>query len=77
MTTLPGQFITRHVMNLAHPTYALGPCAECAKTDLYKVGHHGSRNATPRELLWEAFDKRGGGKNSASPPCRNGRFTDT
>jgi hypothetical protein len=25
--------------------------------DLYKVGHHGSRNATPKEL-WELFDKR-------------------
>lgn len=25
--------------------------------DLYKVGHHGSRNATPIEL-WELFDKR-------------------
>jgi hypothetical protein len=25
--------------------------------DVYKVGHHGSRNATPRKL-WEFFDKR-------------------
>jgi hypothetical protein len=25
--------------------------------DLYKVGHHGSRNATPKQL-WELFDKR-------------------
>jgi hypothetical protein len=25
--------------------------------DLYKVGHHGSRNATPK-MLWELFDKR-------------------
>jgi hypothetical protein len=25
--------------------------------DLYKVGHHGSRNATPKSL-WELFDKR-------------------
>jgi hypothetical protein len=33
---------------------------EVAKTDLYKVGHHGSRNATPRELLWETFENRGG-----------------
>jgi hypothetical protein len=23
------------------------------------VGHHGSRNATPRKLLWENFAKRG------------------
>jgi hypothetical protein len=27
-------------------------------TDLYKVGHHGSRNATPRSL-WNLFKKRG------------------
>jgi hypothetical protein len=27
-------------------------------TDLYKVGHHGSRNATPK-TLWNLFDKRG------------------
>jgi hypothetical protein len=25
--------------------------------DLYKVGHHGSRNATPK-MLWEGFEKR-------------------
>jgi len=30
-----------------------------AASDLYKVGHHGSRNATPRQLLWEAFTRRG------------------
>jgi hypothetical protein len=29
--------------------------------DVYKVGHHGSRNATPRKL-WEFFDKREGKK---------------
>lgn len=29
------------------------------KVDLYKVGHHGSRNATPKSL-WEAFKKKGG-----------------
>jgi len=28
--------------------------------DLYKVGHHGSRNATPKSL-WNNFSKRGGG----------------
>jgi hypothetical protein len=27
--------------------------------DLYKVGHHGSRNATPKDL-WKLFDKRKG-----------------
>jgi len=26
--------------------------------DFYKVGHHGSRNATPKSLLWENFSKR-------------------
>ena len=24
--------------------------------------HHGSRNATPKQLLWEGFSKRGSGK---------------
>jgi len=33
--------------------------------DLYKVGHHGSLNATPRSL-WNAFDKKG----AASKPGR-------
>ena len=26
--------------------------------DVYKVGHHGSLNATPKKLLWEKFEKR-------------------
>jgi|WetSurMetagenome_2_1015567.scaffolds.fasta_scaffold160880_1 hypothetical protein len=30
-----------------------------ANVDLYKVGHHGSRNATPKQLLWERFRNRG------------------
>jgi hypothetical protein len=30
-----------------------------AGVDFYKVGHHGSRNATPKQLLWENFAKRG------------------
>jgi hypothetical protein len=29
-----------------------------AKTTLYKVGHHGSRNATPKKGLWGIFDKK-------------------
>jgi hypothetical protein len=29
-----------------------------AGVDVYKVGHHGSRNATPRRMLWEHFQKR-------------------
>jgi hypothetical protein len=31
--------------------------AKLADVDLYKVGHHGSRNATPRDL-WNGFGKR-------------------
>jgi hypothetical protein len=30
-----------------------------ADVDVYKVGHHGSLNATPKKLLWERFTKRG------------------
>jgi hypothetical protein len=33
-----------------------------AGVDFYKVGHHGSRNATPKTLLWENFAKRGKSK---------------
>ncbi|MGH8764421.1 MAG: MBL fold metallo-hydrolase [Burkholderiales bacterium] len=33
-----------------------------ASVDFYKVGHHGSRNATPKKLLWENFMNRGGPK---------------
>lgn len=33
-----------------------------AGVDFYKVGHHGSRNATPKQLLWERFAKRGRAK---------------
>jgi metallo-beta-lactamase superfamily protein len=33
-------------------------CKTLADVDFYKVGHHGSLNATPRKLLWEAFAKR-------------------
>jgi hypothetical protein len=29
-----------------------------ADVDVYKVGHHGSLNATPRKALWENFTKR-------------------
>jgi len=31
--------------------------------DLYKVGHHGSLNATPRSL-WNLFEKKGAGKKA-------------
>jgi hypothetical protein len=30
-----------------------------AEVDVYKVGHHGSLNATPKKLLWEGFTERG------------------
>lgn len=33
---------------------------ELAETDLYKVGHHGSLNATPKNSLWGGFKKKGG-----------------
>ena len=60
-----------------------------ADVDFYKVGHHGSLNATPRKLLWEAFTKRKGRKllhhdvdddgqarqaRRARPRCRAGRL---
>ena len=32
-----------------------------AEVDVYKVGHHGSLNATPKQALWERFRKRGKG----------------
>jgi metallo-beta-lactamase superfamily protein len=31
-----------------------------AEVDFYKVGHHGSLNATPRQWLWQSFRKRKG-----------------
>ncbi len=47
-------------------SYALEDAKGCSTTrkmladvDLYKVGHHGSLNATPKKLLWEGFAKRG------------------
>jgi hypothetical protein len=46
-------------------SYALEDAPDAARTrkllaevDVYKVGHHGSRNATPRKALWENFTKR-------------------
>jgi hypothetical protein len=35
-----------------------------AGTTFYKVGHHGSRNATPKEGLWNRFAKRSDDKNA-------------
>ncbi len=49
-------------------SYALEDAPDAEKTrqllaevDVYKVGHHGSLNATPRRGLWEAFQKRDNG----------------
>ncbi|HEX9670526.1 MAG TPA: MBL fold metallo-hydrolase [Thermoanaerobaculia bacterium] len=35
-----------------------------ADVDVYKVGHHGSLNATPKKSLWAKFKKKGKGPNS-------------
>jgi len=47
-------------------SYALQEAPDAARTralladvDVYKVGHHGSLNATPKKLLWENFTKKG------------------
>ena len=46
-------------------SYALQDAPDAARTrallaevDVYKVGHHGSLNATPKTLLWEDFKNR-------------------
>jgi hypothetical protein len=48
-------------------SYALEDAPDAKKTralladvDVYKVGHHGSLNATPKEMLWKGFSKRKG-----------------
>jgi hypothetical protein len=50
-----------------------------AGVDFYKVGHHGSRNATPRKLLWENFAKRGSGpqRMKAAISTMKGKHGDT
>ncbi len=48
-----------HVLH--HTTDAKKNRALLADTDLYKVGHHGSRNATPK-TLWNMFKKKGNNK---------------
>jgi hypothetical protein len=49
-------------------SYALEDAPDAGKTralladvDVYKVGHHGSLNATPKKGLWEKFRKRNKG----------------
>jgi hypothetical protein len=49
-------------------SYALkqaGVSASLRDVDFYKVGHHGSLNATPKKLLWENFARRGQGLQTA------------
>jgi hypothetical protein len=53
-------------------SYALEDAPDAKKTrallssvDFYKVGHHGSLNATPKKLLWERFIKRNKGLKTA------------
>ncbi len=36
---------------------AAATCERLAAVHVYKVGHHGSLNATPRKLLWEHFKR--------------------
>jgi hypothetical protein len=53
--------------------------AALAGVDIYKVGHHGSLNATPKKLLWEAFTKRGTKKRLttllSTMPGKHGKAT--
>ena len=56
-------------MHLDAGPYALEDAPEAqrnrkllADVDVYKVGHHGSLNATPKRGLWENFAKRKGRK---------------
>jgi hypothetical protein len=58
---------------------AAGTRALLAGVDFYKVGHHGSRNATPKKLLWENFAKRGAGprRMQAALSTMKGKHGDT
>ncbi len=44
---------------LTHAKNAAKTRKDLAQTDLYKVGHHGSLNATPKNSLWGKFRKKG------------------
>jgi hypothetical protein len=49
-------------------SYALdqpGVSARLQDVDFYKVGHHGSLNATPKTTVWENFHRRGHGLKTA------------
>jgi len=43
--------------------------------DLFKVGHHGSLNATPRHALWEGFKKRDKPSFQTLLSTRNGEYS--
>lgn len=45
-----------------HCFEGLDTAAYLPDVDVYKVGHHGSLNATPKVSLWEPFRKRGDGR---------------
>jgi hypothetical protein len=51
---------------LTHPTHGARTRAKLAGVDFYKVGHHGSLNATPKTLLWENFAKRSTSTHAAN-----------
>ncbi|MCP3936874.1 MAG: hypothetical protein GY708_16045 [Actinomycetia bacterium] len=45
-----------------------------ADVDVYKVGHHGSLNATPKRKLWDRLAKQGGDRRRITLPSMcNGR----
>lgn len=50
--------------NWAYALEQPGADALLRDVDFYKVGHHGSLNATPRTALWENFTRRGQGLKS-------------
>ena len=64
-------------------SYALEDAPTAKKTkallagvDVYKVGHHGSLNATPKKALWDNFKKRKGKKLKtllSTMPGKHGR----
>ena len=52
------------VENWEYGAQCAGAAEGLPTTNLYKVGHHGSGNATPKQLLWERFLNR---KATAEP----------
>jgi hypothetical protein len=50
------------LVHFVHTAFSNGLCANWKKlladVNLYKVGHHGSLNATPKSL-WKLFDNKG------------------